>query len=196
MKYSYVIAIAFVIFIVNIPNEFAYAELSDELETTLNLSGQSQRSIDRFFDVIRICNNQLELLNLSFVATCDSVVQKYYIEIGHFFKENQATIERLIYPYTIPATSESLVGQESSNVTGTTDPTKISNHIQTARQYGDIQQIIAGECDNLLSENNVNGIRDCMTLINSLNGKLKIFNSNAQLEIEKILALGNSANLN
>lgn len=68
-------------------------------------------------------------------STCDSVLQKYNIEMGQFYKENQPIIEELIYPYPIPAAAENSIGQDSSNVTGTSDRTEFLEHGLITRVY-------------------------------------------------------------
>ena len=170
-------------------NKFVLGELIDETEVALNLIRDSHRSLERLDEFATVCANLIKSGNLSLMPTCDSVTQKFNIELGHFFKENQLAIERFIYPYSIPSDSERSKGYNSSNVIGTVNREQFRNHIQTNLHNLHFMSKIMGECKYVLSQYDLDKIRQCISLTNALDGKIKIFNTSAKIEMDKILAL-------
>lgn len=171
-------------------NKFVFGELTDELDVALNLIRDTHRSLERFSEFAVACNNLIESGNLSLMPSCDSVTQKFNIELGHFYKENQPAIERFIYPYSIPSSSKVSMGYNSSNVTGTGNIEQFNNHRQTIQQNLHVISKITDECRYSLSQYDLDKIRECMSLTNALDGKIKIFNTNTKIEIDRVLPLG------
>src|SRR5678815_1195530 len=83
-------------------NQFVYGQLEDEMESATKSLRQYTRSTERLTEVAKVCNSRANSGDFSMTSTCDSILQKYNIEMGQFYKENQPIIEELIYPYPIP----------------------------------------------------------------------------------------------
>ena len=113
--------------------------------------------------------------------------------MGQFYKENQAIIEELIYPYPIPAAAENSIGQDSSNVIGTNNTAEFLKHSSTTLDYGRNLVKVLQEC-SASSAYDMDLVRKCIVISNSLNDKTININTNAKQEIDKVLALGSLDN--
>jgi hypothetical protein len=174
-------------------SQFAYGQLEDELELSTKNMRQYTRSTERLTEFVKICQSRASSGDFSLISTCDSVIQKYNIEMGHFYKENQPIIEELIYPYQIPAAAENSIGQDSSNVTGTSDQNEFLKHGSTTIDYSESIVKVLDECSNS-SAYDLDMVRKCIAISNSLNDKMKNINTNAKLELDKVLELGRLEN--
>jgi len=166
-----------------------YGDLSDELDKSTVLIRENTRSLHRFTEFIRACTSLAKSGDLSITSTCDSVIQKFNIEIAKFQKNNQLGIEDLIYPYTIPADVESMMSLDSSIVIGSSNPADLVTHGITSIQYNEISQKVIEECTSSAELYNIDQVGKCIGIFKSLNDYLRNFNTNAGAEINKVLDL-------
>jgi hypothetical protein len=158
----------------------------------MDLIGENTRTIERLTKFVNACTNIITSGDISIMSTCDSVTQKYNIEMGKFQKEKQLVVEDLIYPFTIPTYSEIATNLNSAQVVGSSNAQDFSEHISTAQEYNDILVRILDECASVSRQYDYTEIGKCIEISKSLNEKNRIFNTNAGTEINKVLSLDTS----
>ncbi len=109
----------------------------DEIAQSVSQINENKRSMERIGLFARQCNDLVNLKGLSALPTCDTVVQKFNIDIGKFFAENEAVIESLIYPYTLPLDIQKKLTLNSSKVVGTSDRSVLNEHSNELVGYAD-----------------------------------------------------------
>ena len=172
----------------SIPSVAAQSDLLDKLDESLKLIRENTRTTERFTEFVNACTSLVTSGDLSFLSTCDSVTQKYNIEMGKFHKENQLGIEDLVYPYTIPSHAQSAMNLDSSQVIGSTEPEELLEHIDILSGYNDILQKVLHECGSAGRQYDYQQVGKCIDITKSLNEKNRNFNTNAGAEINKVLA--------
>lgn len=143
--------------------------------------------MERINEFLRECTSTLRAGDTSLYSTCDSLLQKQNIEIGKFFVENQAAIEELIYPYTIPSAAQALLGLNSSTVTGSNDSAVAIEHGRTGVSFLKLSSKISDECVSKAELNDMSGVKTCASITDSLNSHLREFNENTKPEFERVL---------
>jgi hypothetical protein len=167
----------------------ANGALLDELDASIELMGENSRTIQRLTEFTKACTNLISSGDISVLSTCDSVAQKFNIEMGKFQKQNELVIEDLIYPYTIPSHAEIVTNVTSLQVIGSNNPADATKHLSIGQEYNDILLKILEECGSQVRQYNEEGIRKCIDITKSLNEKNRTFNTNAGTEINKVLSL-------
>lgn len=192
LKISLAIVILSLICVYSNISLIVYGALLDELDASIKLMGENSRTIVRLTEFTAACTNLIRSGDISIMSTCDSVAQKYNIEMGKFQKENELVIEDLVYPFTIPSHAEIANNLDSLQVIGSNNPENATKHLSVSQEYNDILLQILGECGSLVKQYNEEGIGKCIDITKSLNEKNRIFNTNAGTEINKVLSLDRS----
>ena len=117
------------------------------------------------------------------IPVCDAVTQKFNVDIGKFFAENQAAIESILYPYTLPSDIQDKLKLNSSEVIGSSDPQVAIQHNNEASGYMEKSATLSESCVSATSL-----LTECMGLFKSLNDHFRDFNTNSQAEFDVILA--------
>jgi hypothetical protein len=182
-----ILSIGFTLALLNNTVPKAVATFEDDLTASSAQLRENTRTYERMTEFVKGCNSKLESRDTSFISVCDSVTQKGNIEIGKFFAENQATIEELIYPYTIPSNTQALVGLDSSTYTGSNDPAVYREHNSVALSYADLYVKIAEECGSRAESGDISALKSCITIVDSLNSHLREFSQNTKPEFERVL---------
>jgi len=164
----------------------ALATLEDDLKGAPSMLRQNNRTIKRVGDFAEQCTDRVSS-DPSVTPICDSLLQKFNIDMGKFLVENQNIIEELIYPYTLPSSIHTSTDLSSATVTGTNDRLAAAEHGSISIKYLETVSDISKECSSRAMSNDVAGIKPCMTVMNSLNSHMKEFNQNARSEFDTIL---------
>ena len=82
-------------------NNTVLEQSQNEIDQSNRLVTEITRSEERYTSFMRQCTNLIKSNDLSQLATCDGVIQKYNFSVGKFLAENEAVIESIIYPYTL-----------------------------------------------------------------------------------------------
>lgn len=161
------------------------ATLSGNLTDT-TIIRQNTRTIQRVGEIASQCTDRIAT-EPSLISICDSLIQKFNIEFGKFLGLNQIKIEELVYPYTIPPSAHGLKGLTSANVSGSNDRAVVSDHAMIAGQYLPIVAELSYECADRASLYDLKDVESCLSIMESLNSHLRVFNENARPEFERVL---------
>jgi hypothetical protein len=162
------------------------ASLLDDAHDSVKLINQNTRTIERVTDFTRECTDRIKS-DLSVLPICDSLFQKFNIDVGKFYVENQGDIEEIIYPYTLPSSISTFSGQDSADVIGSNEMATVVEHTTIAMGYMDTIATVSGECANLATSYDLSGAKSCINLMNSLNSYFKVFNENGKSEFDSML---------
>jgi hypothetical protein len=179
--------VCFICSLLSIGVSEGFAVLEDEIMQSTAKVRENTRTMERIGEFLRECTSTLRAGDTSLNSTCDSLLQKQNIEMGKFFAENQVSIEELIYPYTIPSNAQTFLGLDSSTVTGSNDPTVAIEHGRTGVSFLELSSKISDECVSKLELNDMNGVKTCVSISDSLNSHLREFNQNTKPEFERVL---------
>jgi hypothetical protein len=165
-----------------------FADLSDDLRESTSLIRQNTRTIERVGDFAQECTSRINT-DPSLISPCDSLTQKFNIDMGKFYSENQVTVEDLIYPYTLPSKIHEFNDLSSSSVSSTGNVIVAAEHTEMAMDFLSRISDIAEECASKARSYDISGVRTCMDISESLNSHLKEFNQNARLEFDRVLGM-------
>jgi hypothetical protein len=169
--------------------QIAHAELEEEVNSSLKLIRENSRSANHITEFMTACTDKVRSGDLSLLSTCNALLQKFNIDIGQFFIENQAVIEEMIYPYSIPSSAASAIGLNSSGVVGTDDMTEGSKHAFLASDYMGKLAELSKECASRAEASEISSVRNCINIMSSLNDHIRTFNSNAKPDFDKVLII-------
>jgi hypothetical protein len=127
------LGIVSILSLVSIPLARA-ASLLDDVNDSVKLINQNTRTIERITDFTEQCTDRIKS-DMSVLPICDSLFQKFNIDVGKFYVENQADIEEIIYPYTLPSSISTFSGQDSAIVLGSNDMDTVVEHTTIAMGY-------------------------------------------------------------
>jgi hypothetical protein len=171
--------------LVSIPLARAASQL-DDVHDSVKLINQNTRTIERITDFTRECTDRIKS-DLSVLPICDSLFQKFNIDVGKFYVENQGEIEEIIYPYTLPSSISTFSGQDSATVIGSNDMDTVVEHTTIAIGYMDTIGTFSTECANVVVAYDLSGAKSCINLAQSLNSYFKVFNDDAKSEFDSML---------
>jgi hypothetical protein len=157
----------------------------DEIDQSIRQVNENTRSIERLALFQRQCTDLVKSKDFSVIPICDAVTQKFNVDIGKFFAENQAAIESILYPYTLPPDIQNKLKLNSSEVIGSSDPHVAIRHNNEASGYMEKSAMLSESCVSATSL-----LTECMGLFKSLNDHFRDFNTNSQAEFDDILASG------
>lgn len=162
------------------------SSLSDDASDSVKLINQNTRTIERITDFTEQCTDRIKS-DMSVLPICDSLFQKFNIDVGKFYVENQADIEEIIYPYTLPSSISTFSGQDSAIVIGSNDMDTVVEHTKVAMGYMGTIGTFSTECANLIRAYDLSGAKSCINLAQSLNSYFKVFNDDAKPEFDTML---------
>jgi hypothetical protein len=165
---------------------FVFAALENDLNDTAILARENRRTMERVGDFTQKSADRMGT-EPSLISTCDSLIQKLNIDVGKHLVENQAIIEKFLYPYFLPSSIHTLTGLSSANVTGSTDRTVLAKHLSIFLDYSGPISDISDECLSRASSYDMGAINSCISIVKSLNSQMKVFNQNARSEFERVL---------
>ena len=168
----------------------AIATFEDEVMKTTTQIRENTRTIERISDFMAECTSRVKAADITVISICDSLLQKFNVDMSKFSAENKAAIEDLIYPYTIPSNTQGLLGLNSSSVTGSNDPTVAGEHASLVVSYMELGSKLSGECVSRTELNGISAVKTCNSIRGSLNNHLREFNQNTKTEFERVLGTG------
>ena len=159
-----------------------------EIDQSVSQINENNRSMERFDLFLKQCANLIKSNDLSKLPVCDAVNQKFNADIGKFFAENEAVIESIIYPYTLPPDIKSKLTLNSSDVIGSSDRSVIMEHNNELIGHMDKLPMLSEKCGAIRSySKNYSAITECMIILKSLNDHFRDFNKNSQAEFDDVL---------
>ena len=123
------------------------AALEDDIRNTATLARQNGRTVEQVLSFIQKCGD-IAATNRSVISTCDSLAQKFDIDVAKFLVENQGTIEEFLYAYFLPSSVHAFTSLSSTNVTGSTDPMVLAKHLAIISDYSKPISDISTECQS------------------------------------------------
>ena len=194
MKYTsdriltgFLLSIGFTLTILSISVPKGVATFEDDMKKSIVQTRENTRTMERITDFMTECTSKVKSGDTSLISTCDSEIQKRNIEMAKFLAENQAAIEELIYPYSIPTNTQALVGLNSSTVTGSDDIATAVEHSDIATSYLELSSKISEECISRAKLSDISAVNSCNTITDSLNSHLREYNQNTKTEFERVL---------
>jgi hypothetical protein len=194
MKYTSVriltgvlLSIIFTLTILSSSGPKAVANFEDDLRKSTTQVRENTRIIERIGDFLEECTLRLKSTDTTLISICDSFVQKHNVDMSKFSAENQAAIEELIYPYTIPSNTQGLLGLNSSSVTGSNDLRVASEHGSLAASFMELGSKLTDECISRGELYDISAVKTCNSIFDSLNKHLREFNENTKIEFERVL---------
>lgn len=171
---------------------FGQTPSQDEIDQSIRQITENGKSMERLTLFARQCTDLIKSNDLSQLPACDAVYQKFNVDIGKFLAENEAVIESIIYPYTLPLDIQNKSTLNSSDVIGSSDRNVAMEHTTEALVYMPKIQMLSESCVGA-----VNLITQCMDIFKSLNDHFRDFNTNTQAEFNDVLSspLGSSPSL-
>jgi hypothetical protein len=162
-----------------------HAGTLDDVGESTKVIRQNNRTLEKATDVINTCTTKVTNGELS-KSVCDSVLQKFAIDVSKFLDENRLALEDLIYPVTVPDSVSTYVLLDSANVIGSDDLVAIGEHAEAGISYTNLIQQFAEECASAARMYDLDTVKSCMEMSDSLNDHFRNYNVNVKPEYETI----------
>lgn len=161
------------------------AAVIDDLGDSVKMVRQNSRTLEKATDAINACTTKVKNGDLS-VSVCDSILQKFIIDVAKWLDENRLPLEDLIYPMTVPDNVYRYTNSDSARVTGTDDFIAIGEHTEIGVRYASFISQFSDECASRINTSDLAAVRPCTEISQSLNDHFRDFNENVKAEYDII----------